>query len=75
MTRTPDGLTARAAVSHAPAWPLFAGIGPLGALPTMPRLARAFTGLVLAGWGLGRLIEDCELVVSEQVIFERSLLC
>jgi hypothetical protein len=44
---------------------LFAGLGPLGALPTVPRLARAFTGLVLAGWGLGRLAGDCELIVSE----------
>jgi hypothetical protein len=31
----------------AAAWPLFAGLGPLGALPTAPRLARVFTGLVL----------------------------
>ncbi len=44
---------------------MFSGLGPLGALPTVPRLARAFTGLVLAGWGLGRLTDDCELVASE----------
>ena len=49
----------------APAWPLFAGLGPLGALPTVPRLARAFSVLVLAGWGLGDLTEDCELIASE----------
>ena len=48
-----------------PCWPLFAGLGPLGALPTVPRLARAFGVLVLNGWGLGRLADDCELVVSE----------
>jgi hypothetical protein len=49
----------------APAWPLFAGLGPLGALPTVPRLARVFTGLVLPGWTLADLADDCELVISE----------
>lgn len=37
----------------------------MGALPSAPRLARAFSVLVLAGWGLGDLAEDCELVTSE----------
>jgi hypothetical protein len=46
-------------------WPLFSGIGPLGALPTVPRLARTFCVLVLRGWGLDRLADDCELVASE----------
>jgi hypothetical protein len=55
MTRTPQ----------VPNWPLFAGLGPLGALPTVPRLARTFCVLVLGGWGLGRLADDCALVVSE----------
>ena len=49
----------------AAAWPLFAGLGPLGALPTVPRLARVFTGLVLPGWDLADLTDDCELVISE----------
>ncbi len=49
----------------APAWPLFAGLGPLGALPTAPRLARVFTGLTLPGWGLAELAEDAALIVSE----------
>ena len=49
----------------APAWPLFAGLGPLGALPTAPRLARMFSGLVLAGWDLADLADDCELIISE----------
>jgi hypothetical protein len=44
---------------------LFAGLGPLGALPTVPRLARAFCRLVLAGWGLPDLAETCELIASE----------
>jgi hypothetical protein len=48
-------------------WPLFAGLGPMGALPTVPRLARTFCGTVLGGWDLGSLAEDCELVVSELV--------
>jgi hypothetical protein len=46
-------------------WPLFAGLGPLGALPTVPRLARAFCVMVLGGWGLDSLADDCELVASE----------
>jgi hypothetical protein len=48
-----------------PAWPLFAGLGPLGALPTVPRLARVLSGLVLPGWGLAGLADDCELVNRE----------
>jgi len=32
---------------------------------TVPRLARAFCGMVATGWGLGSLATDCELVVSE----------
>jgi Histidine kinase-like ATPase domain len=51
----------------APVWPLFAGLGPLGALPTVGRLARAFTALVLASWRLGDLAEDCETVTGEMV--------
>ena len=50
-----------------PGWPLFAGLGPLGALPTVPRLARTFCSMVLGGWGLDSLAEDCELVASELV--------
>jgi hypothetical protein len=46
-------------------WPLFAGLGPLGALPTVPRLARSFCALVLTGWGLDGLADDVELVASE----------
>jgi hypothetical protein len=52
-------------VSSGTDWPLFAGLGPLGALPPVPRLARAFCGLVLPGWNLAGLAEDCELVASE----------
>jgi hypothetical protein len=47
------------------AWPLLAGFGPVGALPTAPRLARAFTVLVLRGWGLSALVDTGELIVSE----------
>jgi anti-sigma regulatory factor (Ser/Thr protein kinase) len=46
-------------------WPLTSDLGPLGALPTAPRLARGFIGVVLNGWGLNSLIETTELVVSE----------
>jgi hypothetical protein len=51
----------------APVWPLFAGLGPLGALPTAGRLARAFTALVLTSWRLGDLTGDCETVTGELV--------
>jgi hypothetical protein len=49
-------------------WPLFSALGPVGALPTAPGLARAFTAMVLGGWGLARvndLGEVSALVVSE----------
>lgn len=46
-------------------WPLFSGLGPLGALPTLPRLARTYTALVLGGWGLGSITEDSQMIVSE----------
>lgn len=49
----------------APAWPLFAGLGPLGALPTAPKLARMFIKLVLPGWNMYDLADDCELIISE----------
>src|SRR5207237_196049 len=41
------------------------GLGPLGALPTAPRLVRGFTAVVLGGWKLAELAEDAELIVSE----------
>jgi hypothetical protein len=51
----------------APVWPLFAGLGPLGALPTAGRLARAFTALVLTSWRLRDLAEDRGTVTGELV--------
>jgi hypothetical protein len=48
-------------------WPLFAGLGPVGALPTAARLARTFARAVISDWGLSCLAEDCELVISELV--------
>jgi anti-sigma regulatory factor (Ser/Thr protein kinase) len=48
-----------------PDWPLISDLGPLGALPTAPRLARGFTGVVLTGWGLATLVDVIELLVSE----------
>jgi hypothetical protein len=46
-------------------WPLISDLGPLGALPTAPRLARGFIGVVLKGWGLVGLTEVTELLVTE----------
>jgi hypothetical protein len=49
-------------------WPLFSALGPIGALPTAPALAREFTAMVLGGWHLagGNDLGDVSvLVVSE----------
>jgi hypothetical protein len=49
-------------------WPLFSALGPVGALPTAPGLARAFTAMILSDWDLARendLGEVSALVVSE----------
>jgi hypothetical protein len=46
-------------------WPLFASLGPLGALATVPRLARSFCQMVVNGRNLGELAADCELIASE----------
>ena len=47
-------------------WPLQSHL-PLGAQPTAPACARGHTGAVLREWGLGHLVEDAELLVSELV--------
>jgi hypothetical protein len=49
-------------------WPLFSGLGPLGVLPTAPRLARTFTVLVLGCWGMRGWAEVSELIVSELTV-------
>jgi hypothetical protein len=46
-------------------WPLTSDLGPVGALPTAPRLSRGFVSATLTGWGLGSLIDVTELLVSE----------
>jgi hypothetical protein len=46
-------------------WPLSSDLGPLGALPTAPRLARGFISVALSGWRLDSLIDITELLVSE----------
>jgi len=46
-------------------WPLTSDLGPVGALPTAPRLSRGFVGATLNGWGLASLIDITELLVSE----------
>lgn len=49
-------------------WPLYSALGPVGALQTAPGLARAFTAMVLGGWGIARtgdLAQVSELIVSE----------
>jgi anti-sigma regulatory factor (Ser/Thr protein kinase) len=44
---------------------LTSDLGPLGALATVPSLARGFVGVTLDGWGLGALTDITELLVSE----------
>jgi Histidine kinase-like ATPase domain len=46
-------------------WPLSSGLGPLGALPTAPRLIRGFASVVLTGWGLADQVDVVELLLSE----------
>jgi anti-sigma regulatory factor (Ser/Thr protein kinase) len=46
-------------------WPLTSDLGPVGALPTAPRLSRGFVGATLMGWGLSTLTDISELLVSE----------
>ena len=48
-------------------WPLYSALGPVGALQTAPGLARAFTAMVLGGWGMAStddLAQVSELIVS-----------
>ncbi len=49
----------------APPWPLSSILGPLGALPTAPGLARRYIYVVLAGWDLSAMTGDAEIIVSE----------
>jgi hypothetical protein len=46
-------------------WPLTSDLGPLGALPTAPRLARGFVSVALNGWRLDAAIDVAQLLVSE----------
>lgn len=46
-------------------WPFTSYLGPIGALPTAPRLARGFVFVVLNGWGLPESVDVLELIASE----------
>lgn len=46
-------------------WPLISDLGPLGALPTAPRLIRGFASVVLTGWDLADRVDIAELLLSE----------
>lgn len=48
-----------------PDWSLSSNLGPLGALPTAPSLARGFVSEVLEGWGMSVLAHTTELIASE----------
>jgi anti-sigma regulatory factor (Ser/Thr protein kinase) len=49
------------------AWPLLSRLGPLGALPTAPRVARCYATVVLAEWHLPTLTDTAALIISELV--------
>ena len=46
-------------------WPLTSDLGPVGALATVPRLARGFVSATLNAWRLDGLSDVTELLVSE----------
>lgn len=46
-------------------WSLSSNLGPLGALPTAPSLARGFVTSVLETWGMSMLADPAELIASE----------
>lgn len=48
-----------------PDWSLSSNLGPLGALPTAPSLARGFVSVVLEGWDMAALADTAELIASE----------
>lgn len=48
-----------------PDWSLSSNLGPLGALPTAPSVARGFVLAVLEGWHMTTLADTAELIVSE----------
>lgn len=48
-------------------WPLASSLPAMGALVTVPAIARAHVRVTLTGWRLGGLAEVAELVVSELV--------
>lgn len=48
-----------------PDWPLTSYLGPVGALPTAPRLARGWVTTVLDGWEMTEPLDVLELIVSE----------
>jgi hypothetical protein len=48
-----------------PDWSLSSNLGPLGALPTAPSLARGFVSAVLEGWKMAPLADTTQLIASE----------
>lgn len=50
-------------------WPLFSALGPIGALPTAPGLARAFTTLVLGGWDMADVndLEEVSVLIASEL--------
>ncbi len=48
-------------------WPLSAGVGPVAVDLRVAGVARAFCSVVVSGWHLTELGDDCQLVASELV--------
>lgn len=59
----PAGTTA---ATHTP-WPLSVSMAPMAALPTAPSIARGYTANVLVSWGMRRVSDLAQLVVSELI--------
>jgi len=55
------------ATSRSAAWPLSSALPPLGALKTVPAIARAHVGVTLTSWHLSALADVAQLVASELV--------
>jgi hypothetical protein len=49
------------------AWPLSAGVGPVAVDLRVAGMARSFCSVVVRGWKLAELDDDCQLVASELV--------
>lgn len=60
-----DDAAQEGAGPHMAEWPLTTHLGPVGALPTAPQMARRWITTVLSEWRLSKSAETLELIASE----------